>query len=108
MSSERMKQLLQLLEETPNDAFLQFALAKEHEKLGQQEEALHYYLHLLEKEPHYVGTYYHLGKLYERLQEPGNAWEVYEKGIAMARQAGDQHALSELMGARMALGEEEE
>jgi tetratricopeptide (TPR) repeat protein len=103
-----MKQLLHLLEETPNDAFLQFALAKEHEKLGQQEEALHYYLHLLEKEPHYVGTYYHLGKLYERLQEPGNAWEVYEKGIAMARQAGDQHALSELMGARMALGEEEE
>jgi tetratricopeptide (TPR) repeat protein len=108
MPSDRKQQLLAMLQENPNDGFLQFALAKECEKHGQEEEALHYYLHLLEKDPHYIGAYYHLGKLYERLQEPGSAWEVYGKGIAMARQLGEQHALSELMGARLALGDEDE
>ncbi len=103
MPTERLKQLVHLLEENPNDFFLQFAIAKEHEKLGHTEEALHYYLHLIEKAPHYVGAYYHLGKLYEKLHEAGNAWEIYEKGIEMAREAGDQHAMGELMGAKMAL-----
>ncbi|MCB0571459.1 MAG: tetratricopeptide repeat protein [Phaeodactylibacter sp.] len=105
MPTERLKQLLGLSAESPNDSFLQFAIAKEHEKLGHHEDALHYYLHLIEKDPHYVGTYYHLGKLYEKLQEAGNAWDIYEKGIEMAREAGDQHALGELMGAKMALEE---
>lgn len=103
MPTERLKQLQHLFEENPNDSFIQFAIAKEHEKLGHHEDALHFYLHLIEKDPHYVGAYYHLGKLYEKLEEAGNAWEVYEKGIEMAREASDHHTLGELMGAKMAL-----
>ena len=103
MSTTRLNQLKAMLEESPHDAFLLFALAKEYEKLGEQETALRYYLHLEEHEPGYVGTYYHLGKLYEQIGEAGLALETYDKGIEAARRAGDQHAMGELASAKMAL-----
>jgi len=53
------------LEASPDDSFLLFAIAKEHEKAGATDEALEYYLKLTATDPDYVGTYYHLGKLYE-------------------------------------------
>ena len=108
MPTNRLEQLKTLLNESPEDAFLQFAIAKEYEKLGQAEEALQCYLDLAEGHPGYVGTYYHLGKLQEKLGSGKLAWETYSKGMAIARQAGDQHALSELAGARLALGDEED
>lgn len=103
MSTKRLDQLKAMLKESPHDAFLLFALAKEYEKLGEPETALRYYLHLEEHEPGYVGTYYHLGKLYEQAGEADLAWQTYEKGMEIARRAGDQHALGELAAAKMAL-----
>ncbi len=108
MANDRLQQLKALLKESPHDSFLLFAIAKEFEKMGDPEEALHHYLNLVEKDPDYVGTYYHLGKLYERMDETGLAWKTYTRGIARARRAADQHALGELMGAKMALGDEED
>ncbi len=103
MSVNRIEQLKALLKESPHDSFLLFALAKEYEKQGEQETALRYYLHLEEHDPAYVGAYYHLGKLYEKIGETGLALETYGRGIEAARRAGDQHALGELAGARLAL-----
>ena len=103
MPTERLEQLKALLEESPKEPFLLFALAKEYEKLGEPETALRYYLHLAEHDPGYVGAYYHLGKLYEQMGETGLALQTYEKGIEAARRAGDQHAMGELAAARMAL-----
>lgn len=103
MPANRLEQLKALLKERPHDSFLLFALAKEYEKLGEPETALRYYLHLEEHDPAYVGTYYHLGKLYEQMDEAGLALQTYEKGIEAARRAGDQHAMGELAAARMAL-----
>ena len=34
---------------------------------------------LIKDHPDYVGTYYHLGKLYEKNQEPDKAIETYKK-----------------------------
>lgn len=103
MPTKRLEQLKALLEESPHDSFLLFALAKEYEKLEDPETALRYYLHLEEHNPAYIGTYYHLGKLYEQLGEAGLALQTYEKGIEAARRAGDQHAMGELSAARLAL-----
>ena len=103
MSTKRLEQLKGLLEESPHDSFLIFALAKEYEKLEELETALRHYLHLEEHDPDYVGTYYHLGKLYERMEETGLAFQTYEKGIEVTRRAGDQHAMGELAAAKMAL-----
>lgn len=108
MESPRLKQLLAFLEDNPKDAFLRFALAKEYEGLGVDDQALATYLQLVESDPSYVGTYYHLGKLYEKQEELDKAFHTYKKGMTVAKAAGDQHALSELAGAKLNLGDDED
>src|SRR5688572_8792301 len=96
---DRIARLVQLLQDNPNDSFVQHALALEHIKLGKDVEARKIFEQLLEKNPGYVGSYYHLGKLLERSNETDNAIKVYEKGMEEAKTAGDNHAYGELRGA---------
>ena len=108
MASPRLEQLKNFLESSPNDSFILFAIAKEYEGLGMEEEALSYYLKLTDIDPNYVGTYYHLGKLYERQEQFAIAFKTYKTGMVVAQKAGDQHALSELAGAKLNLGDDED
>ncbi|MEM1123775.1 MAG: tetratricopeptide repeat protein, partial [Bacteroidota bacterium] len=101
--SQRLSQLMTFLEESPNDSFLMFAVAKEYEKLEELGNAKEYYEKLVANDPNYVGTYYHLGKLHEEEEELTKALDIYQKGIEVAKKIKDQHALSELMGAKMNL-----
>lgn len=94
--SERLKQLKSFLQETPNDAFLHYAIATELQQLGRVEEAREGFEALVRNFPDYVGTYYHLGKLYETLSMTEEAIQTYEKGIAAATFAKNHHALNEL------------
>lgn len=108
MESPRLQQLKTFLQNSPDDAFILFAIAKEYEKLGDREQSLSYYTQLTEKQPDYVGTYYHLGKLQEQLGQPATAFQTYKKGIAIAKSQNDQHAASELAGAKLMLGDDED
>jgi tetratricopeptide (TPR) repeat protein len=101
--TNRLELLLQLAANSPDDAFTLFALAKEYEKADMPAEALTYYRRLRDKEPTYVGLYYHLAKLHENAGETDLALEVYAQGMEVAREARDRHALSELSNARMNL-----
>ncbi|MDP4711921.1 MAG: tetratricopeptide repeat protein [Saprospiraceae bacterium] len=101
--TNRLQQLLDLLAGQPEDAFLFFAIAKEYEKLGQSDEALRWYQQLVGKDPGYTGTYFHLGKLQEKVGDEEAARQTFQSGIAICRKAGDFHALSELQGALMNL-----
>lgn len=104
----RLQQLLIFLENNPNDSFVLFALAKEHEKLNQLEEALQYYTKIMTNDPDYVGTYYHLGKLYEKQNKIGPAFQTYKEGIAIAKKINDSHAMRELAEAKLILGDDED
>lgn len=104
--SKRLQTLLQFLEESPDDAFLRFALAKEYEGLHQDDDAMAAYLQLRAQHPDYVGLYYHLGKLHERRQALKEAIDAYTEGMAVATRLGDRHALSELAAARLNLDED--
>ncbi len=97
---ERIQKLLEFLKQSEGDSFLQHALALEYIKIGNDSEALRLFTNVIEKDPAYVGSYYHLGKLYERLGETDKAIEVYEKGMFEAKKAKDNHSYNELMGAR--------
>ncbi|MCX8212719.1 MAG: tetratricopeptide repeat protein [Lewinella sp.] len=97
-----------MLADSPTDAFLRFALAKEHEKEGDDAGAKEIYEALVADQPEYVGTYYHLGKTMERLEEQAEAWRIYSEGIAITKRVGERHAMSELAGARLELGDEED
>lgn len=101
--TQRLQLLLDLLEGNPANTFALFAVAKEYEGRGELAEALAHYEKLRATDPGYVGLYYHLGKLQERLNNPDGALDAYRSGAAVARKAGDQHALNELMGARLNL-----
>jgi hypothetical protein len=54
---------------------------------------------MLEREPAYIGSYYHLAQLLERNSETDAAIAVYEKGMEQAKRAGENHAYGELRGA---------
>ena len=54
---------------------------------------------MLNESPDYIGSYYHLAKLLEKLEEKEAAIDWYEKGMAAAKVAKDQHAYNELQAA---------
>lgn len=88
-----------MLATEPGDSFLQHALGLEYCKAGDDQTAQGYFQNLLLLNPGYVGTYYHLAKLLERNGDEEGAIQVYEKGMEVAKSAGDQHAYGELRGA---------
>jgi tetratricopeptide (TPR) repeat protein len=92
----RIEQLKSFLQESPGDNFLTHALALEFIKAGDDQTGLSYFLLNLKNNAQYIPTYYHLGKLYERVGETQKAIEIYGQGMEIARAAGDNHALSEL------------
>ncbi|HTD98222.1 MAG TPA: tetratricopeptide repeat protein [Mucilaginibacter sp.] len=96
MELSRLEKLLEFLKNEPNDEFLQYALATEYLRLNETDKALQYYENLVNNHPDYVGTYYHLGKLYEALNRKPDAISTYEKGMAIAKSKRDNHAFSEL------------
>ena len=104
--SARLQQLLGLLANAPTEPFLLFAIAKEYEGLKEEEKALHYYEQLRQESPEYVGLYYHLGKLLERLQQPDAALQAYDQGIQIAQKQNNRHAWSELREARLGLADD--
>jgi len=92
----RLQKLLYFLKNEPDDPFLKYALATEYLSQNDVQKALFYFEDLLKKHPDYVGTYYHAGKLFERLDRKSEAIFVYQRGMEIARKAGDNHAYSEL------------
>jgi len=95
----RIEKLKEFLNTNPADSFLQHALALEYIKTGDDGEARKLFEEILNREPGYVGSYYHLGKLLERNNEIDAAIKWYEKGMEEAKRAGENHALGELRGA---------
>jgi len=96
---ERMEKLKEFLRKDPQDPFIKHALALEYIKIGEDGQARSLFEDILEKDPAYVGSYYHLGKLLERVGETQLAIQWYEKGMAAARTAGEKRAYNELQGA---------
>ena len=103
----RMEQLMKFLEENPNDSFVKFALSLEYINLGDDDSGLRYFKEILEYDPGYTGTYYHLGKLYERRNEKELAEKTYKEGMNRT-QGKELHTYSELQQAMNQLLYDEE
>jgi tetratricopeptide (TPR) repeat protein len=95
----RIEKLLEFIESSGKDSFLQHALALEYIKIGDDEKARNLFNELLLREPTYVGSYYHLGKLLERVGDLEKAIRIYQRGMEEAKTSGDHHAMNELQGA---------
>ncbi len=97
--NDRIQKLQAFLKDSPKDCFLNHALALEYIKLGDDTEAKKLFETNMINDAGYVATYYHLGKLFERIGETQNAINVYEVGMQKAKAAGDMHSYNELQAA---------
>lgn len=106
-SSSRLSQLLEFLQNDPNDAFTLYAIAMEYGNYD-SDMALEYYGKLLRDHPNYVATYYHAAKLYVDLGRRKEAEEIFKDGLAISLKTGKSHAYNELQRAYRAFLDEEE
>src|SRR5262245_20660888 len=96
---DRIEKLKEFLQANPADSFIQHALALEYIKQGDDREARRLFEELLSRDENYIGSYYHLAKLLERIDQKEEATRYYELGMVKAKEAGDQHAYNELRSA---------
>ncbi|MBV9987148.1 MAG: hypothetical protein JO301_05685 [Chitinophagaceae bacterium] len=96
---DRIARINEFLQASPKDNFLRHALALEYLKLGEDAKARELFETILAESPDYVGSYYHLAKLLEKMELRELAIEWYEKGMEAAKKAGDNHSHNELQGA---------
>jgi Tfp pilus assembly protein PilF len=96
---DRIAKLKEFLQADPHDAFVKHALALEYIKLGEDATARKLWEEILERDPDYVGSYYHLGKLLERMGEKELAIQWYQRGMEAAQRAKEMRAYNELQAA---------
>jgi Tfp pilus assembly protein PilF len=95
----RIERIIEFLNQQPKDNFLRHALALEYIKIGEEVKARDLFLEILTESPDYIGSYYHLAKVLEKLEQREAAIEWYEKGMAASKLAKDDHSYRELQAA---------
>ena len=96
---DRVAMLKQMVEQRPDDPFPRYGLAMELRKGDQTDEAWAAFDSLMTDHPDYLPTYLMAGTFLHGLERTAEAREVLQRGIEVARKAGDGHTLSELEAA---------
>lgn len=96
---DKAQKLREMLKRDPNDVFLRHALALEYIKNGNDADARQLFEGLLKDDPSYLGSYYHLAKLLERIGDVNQAIKYYEKGMLVAKSTDDNKTYNELRSA---------
>src|SRR5258708_5980041 len=99
--SDRMRQLLAMLEREPNDAFLLYGLSLENKKAGNSAEALALLEGVTSADPGYCYAYHQKGLIHESLDDVASAGAAYRAGVEAAKKKGDEHARQEIEAALM-------
>lgn len=107
MTNKRIELLLEMLDNTPDDTFLNYALALEYAKEERTQEAIKLLEKLIKRSKTYVPSYYQLGKLYEQTGNFENAIEIYKKGMAIAEEQKDFKTIGELEEALMIIEDQD-
>jgi Tfp pilus assembly protein PilF len=95
----RIDSLRSLLEQDPANSRFRYMLAMETANAGDLESAVRVFEDLLARDPDYSAAYFHGGQTLEKLGRPGDARQLYQRGIEAATRTGDAHTRSELQGA---------
>jgi Tfp pilus assembly protein PilF len=105
-SNEKTNVLARNIKANPDDSFSKFALALEFLKQDEIKKAQILFENIYTNNPKYVGVYYHLGKLYERLDRADDAKQMYTEGIEVAVNQKEKRTLKELKEALAELNAE--
>lgn len=107
MSAERLEQLLAMLAEEPGDAFLRYAIALEHKRLGDFNTAIAALEALLTDDPAHVPSYYQLALMLGELGRVPDAVRACDAGALQCLVTSDRKARAELLELRRTLLDEE-
>lgn len=94
--SKRLEVIETMIAKGSRDPFHFYARGMELRSLGRREEALDALVGVTREHPSYVPTYLMAAQLAQELGRADDARRLADEGIARARTAGDDHALSEL------------
>jgi tetratricopeptide (TPR) repeat protein len=99
MSNTRLDKLRELLENQPDDSFMQYAVGFEYESSGDFGQALEWYEKILAQHKEYLPVYYQCGLLYAQLGRFEKAVALLREGIILAKAQGEDKMQRELMAA---------
>lgn len=91
----RIEQLIQFIEDDPEDPFNHYALGLEYSKTDKKR-ALEIFQQVITHHKDYIPIYYQLAKLYEQMSQVDNAIQTFSDGIVKAREQNDLKTLREL------------
>lgn len=92
----RRQQIESMLENDPDDVFLNYALALEMDKAEEYDAALDRFDKLTQSEPPYVPAFFMAGQMLHRIDRTEEACRYLTRGIAAASEQGDGHAQREM------------
>ena len=101
--SPRMEKLREMLQRTPDDAFLLYCMAMEHRKAGDAAQAVATFDRVTQLDPAYCAAYHMKAQTLEAGNDFAAARQAYRDGIAAAARKGDEHARQEMSAALEAI-----
>lgn len=101
--AERRKSIEQMLEKSPDDAFLLYGRALTFIAEGREEEGISALTELTASHPDYHAAYFQLGQILGARGEIDEAKDWLERGAALAALQGDAKAAGEMEAFRDAL-----
>jgi tetratricopeptide (TPR) repeat protein len=98
----RLAYLLELQKEQPDDPFILYGIALEHQK-NNDPETVHCFDQLLKQFPAYLPSYYQAAACFSEAGESEKALLIYSKGIKLAQDLNELKTLAELKNAKQNL-----
>ncbi len=90
------EQIQKLLTLEPNDPFMLYALAQDHTKEAEHDQAIEYYQKTIDADPDYAYAYYHMARSLEALDRIDDAKAILDAGLEAAKRANDAKGISEI------------
>ena len=94
----RLEKLQTMLQDSPDDGFLNYALAMEYVSAARTDDALAAFRRVLTIDAQNSAAWFQLAQLQSGMSDFNAARESAAQGVAVARAQGDQHAAEEIGG----------
>jgi predicted Zn-dependent protease len=98
MVMTRLEKLQGMLQDSPEDLFLNYAVAMEHVSGGRTEDALSAFRRVLTLDANHSAAWFQQAQLLASAGNFSAARESAARGVEAARAQGDQHAVEEIGG----------
>jgi predicted Zn-dependent protease len=98
MIMTRLEKLQGMLQDSPDDLFLNYAVAMEHVSGGRKEDALSAFRRVLTIDANHSAAWFQQAQLLAGDGQFAEARDSAARGVAAAKVQGDQHAVEEIGG----------